>query len=72
MSERHENPSVRIDVREVARRLGCSTRAVYKLAAAGTIPYGRKLGNLRRWPSADIDAFIEGAARPAAGEGGGR
>ena len=61
MPEREQSPNALIDVREVARRLGCSTRSVYRLAAVGAIPHGRKLGNLRRWPSADIDGFIASA-----------
>jgi predicted DNA-binding transcriptional regulator AlpA len=49
-----------IDAKEVGCRLGCSARSVYRLADAGRIPWGFKLGSLRRWDSASIDAFLAG------------
>lgn len=53
-----------IDCHEVARRLGCSWRTVYRLADTGRIPWGLKLGSLRRWDAAEIDAFIASGCRP--------
>jgi len=47
-----------IDVHQVAQSLGCSWRTVYRLADGGKIPRGLKLGSLRRWDRAEIEAFI--------------
>ena len=47
-----------IGVREVAERYGCSERQVFRLADGGAIPFGCKLGALRRWDSDAIDAHI--------------
>jgi len=66
-------PRVLLDSKEVARRLGCSWRTVYRLADAGEMPFGVKLGALRRWDSAEIDRFIANGCKPAPrAEGGGR
>jgi excisionase family DNA binding protein len=43
---------------EVARRLGCSARTVYRLADGGKMPWGVKLGSLRRWDADEIECFI--------------
>ena len=53
-----------IDAREVARRLGCSWRTVYRHADMGRIPSGLKLGALRRWDAAELDEFIADGCRP--------
>jgi excisionase family DNA binding protein len=47
-----------INAKEVARMLGCSWRTVLRLADAGVIPWGLKLGSLRRWDSHQIEDFI--------------
>ena len=59
-------PAVRrlIDAREVGRLLGCSPRTVLRLADAGRVPWGVKLGALRRWDLQDIQAFIAGGCVP--------
>jgi predicted DNA-binding transcriptional regulator AlpA len=44
--------------------LGCSWRTVLRLADRGAIPWGHKLGSLRRWDAAEIDAFIAGGCKP--------
>src|SRR5262245_22909168 len=54
-----------IDAKEVGRLLGCSWRHVLRLADQGVIPWGVKLGALRRWNLADIEAFIAGGCLPA-------
>lgn len=53
-----------IDVKEVGRLLGCSWRTVLRHADAGLIPRGAKIGALRRWDRAEIDAFIAGGCKP--------
>jgi predicted DNA-binding transcriptional regulator AlpA len=53
-----------IDAKEVARRLGCSWRHVLRLADAGLMPWGVKLGALRRWDCKEIEDFIAGGCKP--------
>jgi excisionase family DNA binding protein len=53
-----------VDAREVARLLGCSWRTVLRLADAGVIPWGLKLGSLRRWDLSQIEDFIAGGGKP--------
>jgi predicted DNA-binding transcriptional regulator AlpA len=47
-----------IDARQVGRLLGCSWRHVLRLADTGLLPWGVKLGRLRRWDLSEIDSFI--------------
>jgi predicted DNA-binding transcriptional regulator AlpA len=53
-----------IDVEDVAHLLGMSPRSVFRNADAGLIPWGLKIGSLRRWDAAEIDAFIAGGCKP--------
>jgi predicted DNA-binding transcriptional regulator AlpA len=59
-----ESPRRLIDAKEVGRILGCSWRHVMRLADQGALPWGYKLGALRRWDLAEIEAFIAGGCRP--------
>jgi excisionase family DNA binding protein len=58
-----------IDAREAGRLLGCSWRTVLRLADAGRIPTGFKLGALRRWDAAELDAFIASGCKPPKARG---
>ena len=42
----------------VGSRIGCSERTVYRLADAGAMPWGVKVGGLRRWDAQQIDEWI--------------
>jgi excisionase family DNA binding protein len=53
-----------LDVRAVARLLGCSTRHVYRLADAGRMPPPLKLGALVRWPRRSVQEWIDGGCKP--------
>jgi predicted DNA-binding transcriptional regulator AlpA len=53
-----------IDAKEVGRILGCSWRHVLRLADLGVLPWGCKLGALRRWDLSEIEAFIASGCRP--------
>jgi predicted DNA-binding transcriptional regulator AlpA len=53
-----------IDSKEVGRLLGCSWRHVLRLADQGLMPWGIKLGALRRWDLSEIEAFIAGGCKP--------
>ncbi len=47
-----------IDGPAAARKLGCSYRHWLRMADASMAPRGVKLGSLRRWDVAEIDAWI--------------
>ena len=49
---------------ELAARLGCSRRTVLRYANAGLIPWGVRVGTLRRWDSAKIDTFLASRSQP--------
>ncbi len=53
-----------VDAREMGRLLGCSPRTVLRLADAGRIPWGTKLGGLRRWDLQEVQDFIAGGCVP--------
>jgi predicted DNA-binding transcriptional regulator AlpA len=53
-----------VDSKSVGRVLGCSWRTVLRLADAGKIPPGYKLGALRRWDMTEIETFIDGGCKP--------
>jgi predicted DNA-binding transcriptional regulator AlpA len=60
-----------IDAKEVGRILGCSWRHVLRLADQGALPWGCKLGALRRWDLSEIEAFIAAGCKPARSAGSG-
>jgi excisionase family DNA binding protein len=47
-----------LDVRQVAAKLGCSTRSVYRLADAGKMPSPVKLLSLSRWRRDELNEWI--------------
>jgi predicted DNA-binding transcriptional regulator AlpA len=51
----------------VGRVLDLSWRTVYRLADAGKIPSGFKLGASRRWDLSEIEAFIASGCKPPKG-----
>ncbi len=53
-----------IDVHIVAAKYSADERSIFRWADAGIIPYGVKLGALRRWDLAEIDAHIANGCRP--------
>ena len=60
-----ESPARQLgDAKRVAARLGCSWRTVLRLADRGAIPWGVKVGALRRWDLVEIDAFIASGCKP--------
>jgi predicted DNA-binding transcriptional regulator AlpA len=52
------------DAKQVGARLGCSWRHVLRMADRGLMPWGLKLGALRRWDLDELDAWIKGGCRP--------
>ena len=57
-------PAALLDVRSVARLLGCSSRHVYRLADGGKMPPPVRLGALVRWPRQSVEAWIAGGCQP--------
>jgi len=49
-----------LTVKQVATRINCSQRTVYRLADSGDMPRPLKIGGwLVRWRASDIDKWIE-------------
>src|SRR5262249_17063184 len=46
------------DAKQLGARLGCSWRHVIRLADRGAMPWGIKLGSLRRWDAEEIERWI--------------
>ena len=53
-----------IDAKAVGIMLGCSWRHVLRLADAGKLPWGCKLGSLRRWDIREIESFLANGCKP--------
>jgi predicted DNA-binding transcriptional regulator AlpA len=51
-------------VEDLMVRYQCSERHIFRLADAGRMPWGVKLGRLRRWNVTDIQKWEEGGCRP--------
>jgi predicted DNA-binding transcriptional regulator AlpA len=58
-------PSQRLgDAKAVGVRVGMSWRTVYRYADAGLMPWGVKIGTLRRWDLDEIERWISSGCRP--------
>lgn len=53
-----------IDAKEVGRFLGVSWRTIYRLADSGRIPWGVRIGSLRRWDIRELESFVGGGCKP--------
>ncbi len=53
-----------LDAKDVGARLGCSWRHVLRLADRGLMPWGVKLGALRRWDAEELERWIKSGCRP--------
>jgi predicted DNA-binding transcriptional regulator AlpA len=61
------------DVKRVAAVTNMNWRTVYRYADAGLMPWGLKIGNLRRWNMAEIQNWISEGCKPVRrANGGGR
>ena len=49
-----------LTVGDVAERLGLSTRTIWALRSAGTIPAPIKIGANTRWRRSEIETYIRG------------
>lgn len=50
--------SAMLTVADVARLVNCSVRSVYRLVDTGAMPTPVRIGGLRRWRRAQIEAWI--------------
>jgi excisionase family DNA binding protein len=57
-------PTLLLDVRAVARMLGCSWRHVHRMADAGRMPPPVRLGAAVRFRRSDLVAWIADGCRP--------
>ena len=53
-----QGPATLLTISQVAAALNCSTKTVYRLADAGKMPPACRIGDLVRWSSEAIDAWI--------------
>lgn len=53
-----------LTARQVAERLGCSWRTIYRNADMGLMPFGVKIGAMRRWDADELDSWIEDGCKP--------
>jgi len=49
-----------VSANEIARMLKLSRGSIYNMRKRGEIPAGRKIGGVRRWNMAELDAFLKG------------
>jgi predicted DNA-binding transcriptional regulator AlpA len=59
------------DAKAVGARVGMSWRTVYRYADAGLMPWGVKIGTLRRWDLDEIERWISSGCRPVRPSGKG-
>jgi len=52
------------DVQDLAQRYQMSVRQVFRLADNGRLPWGTKLGALRRWSRQSIEEWEAGGCQP--------
>ena len=58
------------DAKAVGARLGCSWRHVLRMADRGLMPWGVKLGALRRWDMDELETWIKNGCKPVRTAGG--
>ncbi len=56
-----------LDAADLAARYKCSIRHIIRMADAGKMPWGTKLGSLRRWSCLEIENWEKGGCQPVRG-----
>ena len=51
-------------IEDVCTLLRTTKRSVYRLADAGKMPFGLKLGGMRRWRRAELMAWLQAGCPP--------
>jgi predicted DNA-binding transcriptional regulator AlpA len=66
-----ERPPRRLgDVKDVESRTHMNARTIYRYAELGLMPYGYKIGTLRRWDLDEIERWISAGCKPVRQDGG--
>jgi predicted DNA-binding transcriptional regulator AlpA len=58
-----QNPAPTLDVKEVARLLGCTERTIWRHEGKGLIPEARRVGGVVRWDRVDFDIWLANTSR---------
>ena len=58
------------DAKQVGSLLSCSWRHVLRMADRGLMPWGFKLGSLRRWDMDQLEEWIKNGCKPIRQTGG--
>lgn len=53
-----------LNIADLARRFKTSARHIYRMADRGRMPWGVKLGALRRWSRREIEEWEAGGCKP--------
>lgn len=61
-----------LDSADLSKRFKCSIRHVLRMADMGRLPWGKKLGSLRRWSRREIEDWEAGGCQPVQQRGAGR
>jgi excisionase family DNA binding protein len=57
------DPVPTLDVREVARLLGCTERTIWRHEAKGLIPEARRIGGVVRWERDELENWLANAGK---------
>lgn len=52
------------DTQDLGRRYKCSPRHIARMADSGRMPWGTKIGNLRRWSRREIECWESTGCKP--------
>jgi predicted DNA-binding transcriptional regulator AlpA len=58
-----------VNANQVGARIGCSARDVDRMADAGLMPWGLKIGSVRHWGAVEIDAWIRAGRKAVCQKG---
>ena len=58
-----QNPAPTLDVKEVARLLGCTERTIWRHEGKGLIPEARRIGGVVRWDRDELENWLANASR---------
>ena len=62
MTTKENTTPLAVDVKVLARMLGCSVRHIERLDASGQLPRAFRLGKSKRWSLASIKAWLADGA----------
>jgi predicted DNA-binding transcriptional regulator AlpA len=58
-----QDPAPTLDVKEVARLLGCTERTIWRHEGKGLIPEARRIGGVVRWDRDELEIWLANANR---------